>query len=364
MNVNIPAEFALLASLCKHPEAYFELQQYLSVDDFTSRAHQDFFIVLQRLLLNATGSLVVTKAGLLAEAAALNISNFYETCRDGELIEACLDYESEKSDLVHAFKQVKNSTVKRAYNEYFKKQAKYLKETTDPTSELVNKIDTGLFNLSNKLEGVITDDIIHLPTNAYDIIMELAEHPGELGVDIGFPIWQRAIGGLRNGSITFIAASAKRGKCFHKDTKIYNPITDKVFTIKDDIRREQVLSFDGEKLVCDKPIHKLSNGVKSIYEVKTKSGRRIKCTDNHPFLTCVGFKKLKELSVNNSIALPKYYPEPAESVTIDDNIASFLGLMVGDGGCGKYKSFTNEDNGIIRLFEQCTTNLGITHNHR
>jgi replicative DNA helicase len=42
--------------------------------------------------------------------------------------------------------------------------------------------------------------------------MSLAEHPGELGVDIGFPMWQRAIGGIRNGTVTFVAATAKAGK--------------------------------------------------------------------------------------------------------------------------------------------------------
>jgi replicative DNA helicase len=42
--------------------------------------------------------------------------------------------------------------------------------------------------------------------------MDLAEHPGELGVDIGFPMWQRSIGGLRNGTVTLMAATAKAGK--------------------------------------------------------------------------------------------------------------------------------------------------------
>jgi len=67
-------------------------------------------------------------------------------------------------------------------------------------------------DLSNKLQGVVDDEIILLPERALDIIEDLAEHPGELGVDIGFPIWQRAIGGMRNGSVSFVAATAKAGK--------------------------------------------------------------------------------------------------------------------------------------------------------
>ncbi len=212
MAKNIAAEFAFIAGLCRHPDIYFDLQQFVSVDDFTSRAHQDFFIVLQRLLLGSTGDLIVTKASLLAEASALNMKDFYGTCHDGELLDACLDYEAEKKDVRRAFTQVKNETVKRSYAEYFKKQIKYLGETSDGTNDIVNLIDGGLLTLSNRLQGVISDDIILLPDRARDIIMELAESPGELGVPIGYPVWQRGIGHMRNGSVTFIAATAKAGK--------------------------------------------------------------------------------------------------------------------------------------------------------
>jgi len=209
---NIAAEFGLLAGICRHPDVYFTIQQHISVDDFTEKTHQTFFIVLQRLLLNAHDQLLVTQAGLLAEATALGIKDFYEKCRDGELIEACLEHQSTKADVMIAFEHVKRETVKTKYVEYFRKQAKYMKDTPDRTDEIINQVDKGLIDLSNRLQGVVDDEIIHLPSRAKDIILDLGEHPGELGVNIGFPIWQRAIGGLRNGSVTFVAATAKAGK--------------------------------------------------------------------------------------------------------------------------------------------------------
>lgn len=209
---NLAAEFSLLAGLCRNPEVYFDIQQYLSVDDFTDRAHQKFYTVLQRLLLNSHEQLVVSQPLLLSEASALGIKDFYEACRDGELIEACLDHEGGKSDVMRAFQQVKRETIKSNYMEYLKKSAKYINETTDDTNEIINKVDSGLISLGNKLQGVVEDDIILLPEKATSIIKELAESPGELGLNIGFPTWQRAIGNIRNGSITFIAATAKAGK--------------------------------------------------------------------------------------------------------------------------------------------------------
>ncbi len=210
--VNRAAEFGLLAGLCRNPEVFFNIQQHLSVNDFTDKANKQFFIVLQRLLMNANDELIVTQPGLLAEATALGFKDFYEVCRDGELIEACLDHQSSKADTGRAFLQVKRESVKGGYKVMLKKLSKYLDDTVDDTSDIINKVDNSLIDLSNKLQGVVDDQIILLPEKAYSIIMDLAAHPGELGVDIGFPIWQRSIGGLRNGSVTLIASNAKAGK--------------------------------------------------------------------------------------------------------------------------------------------------------
>lgn len=209
---NVAAEFGLLAGLCRNPEVFFNIQQHLSVDDFTDKTHKKFFIVLQRLLMNASDQLVVTQPGLMAEASALGFKDFYEICRDGELIEACLDHQSSQVDTGRAFLQVKCASTKGSYKSKLKMLLKYLDETTDGTNDIINKIDSALIDLSNKLQGVVDDQIIHLPNRALEVVDDLANHPGELGVDIGFPIWQRAIGGLRNGSMTFIAADAKSGK--------------------------------------------------------------------------------------------------------------------------------------------------------
>jgi replicative DNA helicase len=209
---NKAAEFGLLAGLCHNPDVFFNIQQHLSVNDFTDKVHKTFFVVLQRLLMNSNDDLVVTQPGLIAEATALGFKHFYETCRDGELIEACLEHKSTKSDTGRAFVQVKCESTKGSYRQSLRALLKYVDETTDGTNDIINKIDTTLIDLSNKLQGVVDDEIILLPRKAHDIILDLAEHPGELGVDIGFPIWQRSIGGMRNGSVTFLAATAKAGK--------------------------------------------------------------------------------------------------------------------------------------------------------
>lgn len=209
---NIPAEFGFLAGIIKYPNKYFDFAQYLSIDDFYSKEHQTLFVVLQRILLNASGDVKITKPMLLAEAATMGIQDFYKQCRDGELIEAVLSFTCAESDVSKSFSLVKKERIKREYDLFLREQTRYVNGTSDTVKQIINNIDSKLISLSSKLDSNQEKDIIHLPNEAEKIINDLADKPGELGLNIGFPIWQRAIGGLRNGSVTFVAATAKCGK--------------------------------------------------------------------------------------------------------------------------------------------------------
>lgn len=211
---NIAAEFSLLAGLCRHPEVYFDISEFLSTDDFSQKAHKQFFIVLQRLLMDCDykAEIFVTEAELLAKAAELSISDFYTTCDEGELIRACMLHTCEKADVVQSFKQVKKETVKATLKSETKDIMAYLDDTPDDIDSIIGYVEDKLIATNNRLQGVTENPVVHLASRAIDIVQDLADNPGELGVDIGLPTWQRAIGGIRNGAMTFVAAQTKAGK--------------------------------------------------------------------------------------------------------------------------------------------------------
>lgn len=208
---NVAAEFGLLSGICKHPGTYFNIAEYLSVNDFTQKAYKDLFIVLQSILLDSK-SATIDKGKMLAKASELNIKDFYQECHDGELLDACIDRQCVESDVMEAFSQVKRETIRRSLVYLGKRNEKYLSETNDTATQIIGKIENDFIGTLNSVTGVTEEQIISLPEQAHKIITELAERPGELGLDVGFPIWQRGIGGLRNGSVTFIAATTKAGK--------------------------------------------------------------------------------------------------------------------------------------------------------
>ncbi len=73
-------------------------------------------------------------------------------------------------------------------------------------------------------------------------------------------------------------------------------------------------------------------GTQPVFRVTTKSGRTIRCTEGHRFLTVGGWSKLSELDVGRSIAVPRRLdapPQAQESMTPGQ--ALLLGWLIGDG---------------------------------
>ena len=82
-------------------------------------------------------------------------------------------------------------------------------------------------------------------------------------------------------------------------------------------------------------------GMKQVHRVKTQSGRVLRCTAGHRFLTVSGWRELRDLEVGRPIAVPRRYGPVAESesdFTLDN--ALLLGWLVGDGHLGGSPTLT------------------------
>jgi replicative DNA helicase len=71
-------------------------------------------------------------------------------------------------------------------------------------------------------------------------------------------------------------------------------------------------------------------GRKPVFRLTTRTGRSVRATANHKFLTMHGWRRLDELEVGMRIALPRRMPGPAERTMSDAELA-LLGHLVGDG---------------------------------
>ncbi|HNC56674.1 MAG TPA: replicative DNA helicase [Leptospiraceae bacterium] len=72
------------------------------------------------------------------------------------------------------------------------------------------------------------------------------------------------------------------------------------------------------------------SGIKPTYTLKTRSGRQVRATGNHKFLTDTGWVELESLNVGDRIAIPNNITL-SEVETMSINEASLLGQMLGNG---------------------------------
>ena len=87
-----------------------------------------------------------------------------------------------------------------------------------------------------------------------------------------------------------------------------------------------------------------------VFCLKTSTGRFIDCTENHNILTTDGFKALKEIKINDSIAIAQNWNIKNEGKYIPES--KFIGWMIGNGCMYGYNvpSFITNDKIISDKF--------------
>jgi replicative DNA helicase len=81
-------------------------------------------------------------------------------------------------------------------------------------------------------------------------------------------------------------------------------------------------------------------GEKPVYRVTTKSGRTIRCTGGHRFLTASGWLQLDDLAAGRAIAVPRRYAGRPAGGTMSPGQATMLGWLIGDGHLGGSPTLT------------------------
>ncbi len=207
---NLAAEKLLLAAFVRHPDTFFALQSYITDDDFMAMAHKVTFQSMKKLYLDQ-GMERLSKMKIIAAAKEIGCDNFMSMTKDGKVLDEILAESPASEEAPQHFQAVKRETIKRAYLVTTDEVRNYVNTTTDPAMKMVDSIEQKLVDVSKQLNN---DDaqIVNLGKDAESVISSLADNPGHLGWDLGFPVFQSKIGQIRNGSITFVVGTAKSGK--------------------------------------------------------------------------------------------------------------------------------------------------------
>lgn len=94
-----------------------------------------------------------------------------------------------------------------------------------------------------------------------------------------------------------------------------------------------VWSLDEQRRLVAAPVTNVfPSGIKAVYRLRLASGREVKATGNHPFLTFGGWAALDALRVGERIAIPRRTPEPvAAGLGWSEHRLGLLAHLISDG---------------------------------
>jgi len=108
--------------------------------------------------------------------------------------------------------------------------------------------------------------------------------------------------------------------------------------------------------------HVFSTGEKPVFRMRLASGREIRATANHPFLTYGGWTPLGELAVGGRVAAPRHVCAPEQVTQWDDRQVVLLAHMIGDGSMVARQPirYASIDESNLLVMTDAARHFGIT----
>jgi replicative DNA helicase len=230
-------------------------------------------------------------------------------------------------------------------------------------SELIDEAERRVFEIAEQgnrtKKGFV--GIRHLLSQAVDRIDTLFHSDSALtGTSTGLQELDQKTAGLQAGDLVIVAGRPSMGKCLAYDSEIaladgsiatiealYQRKHADLSTLRPDWRFDTV-----------SPSAYVDDGIKPVYRVTTRLGRRIETTLTHPFLTIEGWRPLGELQAGAHIAVPRALPIFGDE-PVAEHEAILLGYFLGDGSLGgNCPAFTNGAPDVQADFAQAVRAFG------
>lgn len=152
------------------------------------------------------------------------------------------------------------------------------------------------------------------------------------------------------------------GKCVTGDTRIVDASSGCLRTIKETILRKKgtAASLNKHLIRSAAVTEGVKQGARPVYKVVTRTGRAIRATSNHPFLTFTGWVPLQNLRLGSRIGVPRRIPIFGERSWPEYEV-DMLGLLISDGQCatpGSSPRYTSGDPVLREYFSRAVGQFG------
>ncbi|MEO7218258.1 MAG: replicative DNA helicase, partial [Gemmatimonadaceae bacterium] len=342
------AEQAVLSAMLLDSDALLRATEYVDESMFYRESHRRVFRAM--LALSERGEVIdpLTLTEELARKSEL------EAAGGREYIGYLVDVVPTAANVEYHAKIVREKALRRRLIEVSTSIVSEAFDSALPAAELLDAAEHRIFevNQSRGTEGF---------TRVKELMYEAMERIEQLhlagesvtGVPSGFRDLDEITAGFQPSELIIIAARPSMGKCLAHDAEIV--LEDgSIETIESVYRgaRQRMLSLDDANLKFQlvEPSAYVDDGIKPVFRVTTRLGRKIETTITHPFRTIVGWQPLGELAVGDRIAVPRVV-NVFGTKRVRDCDVKLLGYLLGDGtitaGAAR---FTNSNQHLQRDF--------------
>jgi len=108
--------------------------------------------------------------------------------------------------------------------------------------------------------------------------------------------------------------------------------------------------------------HVFPSGEKEVFEMRLTSGRSIRASTNHPFLTLDGWRRLGQLACGDRLAVPRRAPAPSNATSWPGAKIVLLAHLIGDGCVAPRQPlhYTSADPANLAAVEDAARHFGVS----
>lgn len=124
-----------------------------------------------------------------------------------------------------------------------------------------------------------------------------------------------------------------------------------------------VWSLDANlRLVRRTMTHVFPSGTKEVFKLRLTSGREVKATANHPFMTYDGWRPLGEIGPGTRLAVPRHVLAPRDLQEWPAEEVVLLGHMIGDGSFIKNQPirYASRDEACLEAVTKAALHFGVS----
>ncbi|MFC3982525.1 replicative DNA helicase [Streptosporangium jomthongense] len=164
-----------------------------------------------------------------------------------------------------------------------------------------------------------------------------------------------------------MVSDLRESGCLTADTRVLRADTGAEVSLGELLERDErdipVWSLDERlRLVPRTMTHVFPSGVKEVFLLRMKSGREIRATANHPFMTYDGWLPLDRLGEGTRLAVPRHVPAPRQLKEWPQERVVLLAHMIGDGSFVRSQPirYASKDEACLTAVTEAATHFGVT----